>query len=177
MIAGGGRAGKRWLAFSVVGAFGIVVQVAFLAAFTSALSLHYLLATALAVEAAVVHNFIWHERWTWRDRSRQDPAGQWQRLLRFQIANGALSLGGNVILMHVFVAACGLNYTVSNLLSIGVCALLNFIASDHWVFRLVPVACSGPRNASADLVFHSGSQCRGALTKPAGTKLECRRWC
>ena len=29
----------------------------------------------IAVEAAVLHNFGWHERWTWRDRPRAGQHG------------------------------------------------------------------------------------------------------
>ncbi len=41
------------------------------AALTLLLGPHYLVATALAVEMAVLHNFFWHRRWTWADR--RDP--------------------------------------------------------------------------------------------------------
>ena len=52
----------RWLKFNAVGAAGIVLQLAVLLALKSGLHVSYLMATALAVEAAVVHNFFWHER-------------------------------------------------------------------------------------------------------------------
>ena len=60
----------RWLKFNLVGGFGIVVQLAALLGLKSGLHLGYLPATALAVEAAVIHNFFWHERYTWADRVR-----------------------------------------------------------------------------------------------------------
>ena len=71
MRAGDGswrRTGLRWLKFNFVGLIGIGVQLLALALLKSGLHLNYLLATALAVETAVVHNFLWHERFTWRDR-------------------------------------------------------------------------------------------------------------
>ena len=58
----------RWLKFNAVGASGIVVQLVTLTVLKSALKMDYLFATALAVEAAVVHNYFWHERFTWADR-------------------------------------------------------------------------------------------------------------
>lgn len=58
----------RWLRFNFVGGTGICVQFVFLSVLKSVLHLDYLAATALAVEAAVVHNFLWHERYTWVDR-------------------------------------------------------------------------------------------------------------
>jgi putative flippase GtrA len=70
----------RWLKFNFVGGIGIVVQFLALFVLKSVLHFDYLIATALAVEMAVVHNFVWHERFTWRDRVRprvlpQDASG------------------------------------------------------------------------------------------------------
>ncbi|MFZ0964641.1 MAG: GtrA family protein [Terriglobia bacterium] len=126
---------RRWIAFNLVGGLGILVQLAILAALTAGVGLHYLLATGLAVEAAVLHNFVWHERWTWRDRANHDKPGRWQRLGRFQITNGALSVGGNLVLMQVLVGAWAMNYTLANVVSITLCSVLNFLASDRLVFR------------------------------------------
>ena len=55
-----GGALRRWLKFNAVGAIGIVVQLAALAVLKGLLRLPYLTATALAVETAVLHNFVWH---------------------------------------------------------------------------------------------------------------------
>ena len=49
---------------------GFVVQVATMAAAGRVHGVHYLLATAVAVELAIVANFLWHERWTWQDGPR-----------------------------------------------------------------------------------------------------------
>ncbi|MGA2416791.1 MAG: GtrA family protein [Candidatus Sulfotelmatobacter sp.] len=57
----------RFLKFSLVGALGIAVQFGVLALLT-AIQINYLLATGLAVECAVLHNFLWHQRFTWSDR-------------------------------------------------------------------------------------------------------------
>jgi putative flippase GtrA len=125
---------RRWITFNLVGGLGIVIQLSTLAALTAGVGLNYLLSTGLAVEAAVLHNFIWHEGWTWRDRTAQDKSGRWKRLLRFQFANGAFSLGGNLVLMQLFVGTWDMNYTVASGASITLCSILNFLASDRLVF-------------------------------------------
>ncbi|HJQ70647.1 MAG TPA: GtrA family protein, partial [Blastocatellia bacterium] len=51
---------QRWAKFSAVGATGICVQTVALFLLLHVAGLHYLAATALAVEASVLHNFIWH---------------------------------------------------------------------------------------------------------------------
>jgi hypothetical protein len=58
----------RWLKFNAVGALGVGVQLAVLLTLKSGFHLAYLPATALAVEVTVLHNFLWHERYTWADR-------------------------------------------------------------------------------------------------------------
>jgi putative flippase GtrA len=60
----------RWCKFNLVGGVGIAVQFAALFILKSVLDFNYLAATALAVEAAVLHNFVWHEHFTWDDRTK-----------------------------------------------------------------------------------------------------------
>lgn len=67
----------RWCKFNLVGAIGILVQFGVLFLLKSVLHFNYLAATALAVEVAVVHNFFWHERFTWGDRSRSEWGPLW----------------------------------------------------------------------------------------------------
>jgi putative flippase GtrA len=136
----------RWLKFNAVGAIGIVVQLAALALFVSLLEMNYLLGTALAVEIAVLHNFVWHERYTWRDRTRYSAGGTLGRLLRFNLTTGALSIGGNVLIMRLLVGRLRMNYVVANLLTIAVCSLANFAAS-HWlVFKVRQAESPAPPN-------------------------------
>jgi putative flippase GtrA len=121
----------RWAKFSAVGATGILVQAIALAVFLRLIGLHYLVATALAVEASVLHNFVWHRRWTWRDREQPRPLVM---LVRFNLTSGALSLAGNLLLMLVFVGGMKLNATIANLLTIAICSLINFTLADRFVF-------------------------------------------
>lgn len=128
----------RYLKFSLVGGIGIGVQLAALAALT-ALKVNYLLATGLAVESAVVHNFFWHQKLTWSDRAlrarratRRSKAIE--RLLRFQLSNGGISLTGNLLLMPVLVDSARIPGLLANLVSIAICSCANFMASDLWVF-------------------------------------------
>lgn len=121
----------RWWKFNAVGAMGIVVQLVALTLLATGLHLHYLVASALAVEAAVIHNFFWHQRYTWADR---ESTSLGIRFAKFNLSNGAISILGNVLLMRLLVGATGMNYFVANLLSIAGCSLFNFAASDRLVF-------------------------------------------
>ena len=121
--------GWRWCKFSLVGAMGIVVQLVTLALLTAA-GVHYLLATALAVEAAVLHNFAWHQNFTWSDRG----GGILGRLARFHLTNGVISLLGNLALMRLLTGGLGMQPVPANLLSIAACFVANFFAADRVVF-------------------------------------------
>ena len=124
----------HWLKFNVVGAVGIGVQLAVLAALNRALT-NYLIATAIAVELTVLHNFLWHERFTWADRASLSWRQSLLRLVKFNLSNGAVSVLGNIILMRCFVAGLGLPVLVANLLAVAVCGLVNFLLGDRFVFR------------------------------------------
>ena len=125
---------RHWLKFNAVGLVGIGVQLVVLTLLKTGFGLNYLLATFLAVEATIVHNFIWHERWTWIDRTK-DAGGILWRLIRFNLANGMISLAGNLGLMWVLVSRFRLNYILANLLAIGLCSIVNFVVSDRLVFH------------------------------------------
>jgi len=117
--------------FGLVGAGGVVVQTLVLGSLLRAFEMHYLVATALAVEASVLFNFVWHRKWTWADRPRGPAATV---LLRFNLSNGAVSLVMNLWLMHVFVTGVGLRPLPANLLTIAICSIVNFAIADRFVF-------------------------------------------
>jgi len=91
----------------------------------------------------VLHNFIWHERWTWRDRGVE---GRWRRLLRFHIANGFVSVASNVVLTALLMRAAGAPLLVANTGAVMIVALLNFALAERWVFA--PATGRAPEPAS-----------------------------
>lgn len=125
---------KRWWAFNFIGFLGIAVQLTSLYVLSGWIGLHYMLATVLAVESAVLHNFIWHECWTWADRTRGNRKGLLERLARFNLTTGLVSITSNLVLMGVFVDGLGLHYILANLLSITLCSVVNFLVTDRFVF-------------------------------------------
>ena len=125
---------RRWLIFNAVGGMGVGVQLLSLGVLADVLGLDYRLATALAVQAAVLHNFVWHEHWTWSDRCA-DRRGRWARLGSFTLVNGTLSIAGNVLFTSLYVTTLELHHVPANLLAIATCSIANFFASHHVVFR------------------------------------------
>jgi putative flippase GtrA len=125
---------RVWMKFNTVGLLGMGFQLLTLGFLKGGLGLNYLAATLIAVESAVLHNFIWHERWTWLERTKRNASGVLGRLFRFHMANGLISVAGNLSLMWLLVSRLHLHYLIANITAIGVCAILNFLASDRLVF-------------------------------------------
>jgi putative flippase GtrA len=116
----------RWLKFSAVGAVGVLVQLGLLALLVR-LGVHYLAATALAVESAVLQNYYWHARWTWKGRD----GSVW----RFHLANGLISVVSNLVWMRVFTGGLGIPPVLANLMAITQTSVANFWFGERWVFQ------------------------------------------
>ena len=118
----------RWLKFNAVGVLGAGVQLSVLTLLDRT-GVHYLLATAAAVETAILHNYAWHRAWTWKDR----PGGA-SAFLRFHLANGLTSLASNLVLMSVFTGWMGIGVIPANMTAVALTSLLTFLLGDRWVF-------------------------------------------
>jgi putative flippase GtrA len=122
----------RWWKFNLVGAIGMGVQLGSLALLNRWMRGRYLYASALATELTLLHNFVWHMHYTWRDRvDRRSWLGP---LLRFHLANGLISIVGNLVLMKLLVQGAHLRVLPANLLAILGCSLANFFVGHKWAF-------------------------------------------
>jgi putative flippase GtrA len=126
----------RWLTFNGVGLLGMGLQLTILGILIRIARLHYLPATVLAVEAALLHNFAWHQRWTWRDRPAASLRATAGRLARFHLLNGSVSLGGGLACMWLLTGRAGLDPVVANVVSIAACSMANFFGSRALVFAV-----------------------------------------
>ena len=110
----------------------MVVQLSALAAISRLASGHYLYASAAAVELAVLHNFVWHLHFTWRDR--RDDSLLLSPLVRFHVSNGLVSMLGNLGLMRILVQGAHLPLLIANCIAILCCSIVNFGLGDNWAF-------------------------------------------
>ena len=134
-------AAARALAFVAVASGGFLIQMTIVAILTRALHAPALPATAIGVELAVLHNFLWHERWTWGDRvARAQP--RLRRLLTYQLATGLVSLAGNLLVVWTAVRAFGADPTAANAFAVAVMGLANYVVADRWVFARPAVAAA-----------------------------------
>ncbi|MGH9331680.1 MAG: GtrA family protein, partial [Vicinamibacterales bacterium] len=130
---------SRYLRFNAVGVAGFVVQLGVVYSLSYVASgfsrtWYPLAITAIAVEAAVLHNFFWHERWTWADRPSAGRA-RMARLGRFHLANGLVSIVGNLAVVAML---AGFNPIAANAIAVLACSIVTFAAGDRLVFSPGP---------------------------------------
>jgi putative flippase GtrA len=125
----------RLFRYSVVGSMGLALKFCILTGLVELAGTSYLPATACAVEAAVLHNFVWHLRWTWRDRSTNLSLPQaLQRLLKFHLGIGAVAMVVNLLVMRLLVDYLRIHYLLASVAATISAGLATFMISNFFVF-------------------------------------------
>jgi putative flippase GtrA len=125
----------RFGRFGLVGFMGALVQLTLIFLLTKCFGVFSTAATLVAVEIAVLHNFIWHELFTWSNRGPKSPRQLALRLWRFHAGNGFVSWAGNTALMYCLVERLQAPVLPAAVGAIVLCSLANFLIADRWVFR------------------------------------------
>lgn len=117
----------RFLKFGVVGFSGVFVDLGVFWILSNGFGLAAVTATILSAEVAVLNNFIWNDRWTFGDRSIQQPGlrPMVRRFLKFNV----LCLLGIVLqgtLVGLMSNVAGVPAIGAKLLAIGLVMLWNF---------------------------------------------------
>jgi putative flippase GtrA len=113
--------------FLIVGTGGIVVNNGALFVLHGLVGVALLPATVLAVEAATMHNYVWHELWTFK-RMRLSV----RRFAHFSLVT-LLAFLINVSVVQVL-AWVGVLYLLANLVGIGAGFAVNLAASSMWIW-------------------------------------------
>jgi glycosyltransferase involved in cell wall biosynthesis len=126
-----GSLGVRVASFGLVGASGLVVNSALLAALTELGGVHYLLSAVVATQGSTAWNFWLSDRlvFTGRDRRR----GWMQRFVLFAAVNNiALALRAPLLLL--LTSGFGVHYLVSNAITLVVLFAVRFALADTWIW-------------------------------------------
>ena len=127
----------RFLKFGLVGLSGVLVNEGLLWLLTENFGLYYLLSAAIAVETAIITNFILNDIWTFRDRRTPGNKSLLGRGLKFNL----VSLGGlgiNIAILWTFTEVVGISYLIANLIGIAGATLWNFTINTLWTWRAKP---------------------------------------
>lgn len=120
---------QHFVKFNIVGLSGVVVNEGLLILFVSG-GMYFLYASAIAIEASIVTNFLFNDYWTFRDRRHGHIL---VRALKF---NGLMLVGLviNLVLLYSGTEYLGINYTVSNLVGIAVAFLARYWMSIRYAW-------------------------------------------
>jgi putative flippase GtrA len=144
----------RWGKFNLVGMVGMAVQLGALALINRLAPGHYMLATAAAIEITLLHNFVWHLHYTWRDRfptlnafragHSGDRGALAGHLIRFHLSNGLVSMVGNLAMMPLLVEGIRIPVVAANAIAILCCSIVNFCLGHNWAFAPTLSAAGSP---------------------------------
>ena len=140
--------------FAAVGASGIVVNQLILWLWVAGGEGHYLLGAVVATQGSSTWNFFLTERWVF-------PGASGRRLRsRFALF---LGMNNSMLLLRIPVLALltsflGINYLVSNFLTLVVLFLLRFLVSDRLIWKpaAAPAVRPGPGRRSVPAVHRAG---------------------
>jgi putative flippase GtrA len=155
--------------FNVVGGLGVAVQLGTLAGLTSGAGVHYLTATVVSLTVTLVHNFIWHCRWTWPDRAGGPAVAI--AFARFVLANGVVPGAGNLATMAVLTGGLQVPPVAANVVAIALSGLLNYQLADRVVF--VRDGGHAARTSAPTMSRRWRTPC--SLRGPARVRLRARR--
>ncbi len=116
----------RLIKFSIVGVIGAGINTGFLWVLTDFAGLFYLFSSAIAIEIAIIMQFLMNDRWTFKER-KTTRAGQFiKRILKSNLwRSGGLAI--NIGILYLLTEYVGVYYLLSNILGIICAFLLNYI--------------------------------------------------
>lgn len=125
---------KRAVKFALVGSSGVLVNMGFFFIFNEIIRLAYQISSIIAIEIAIINNFIWNAYWTWKDRKTANVKEKRIRFLKYHLITGASSLMNYGILI-LLVEAAHMNKYIANLIGILIAMGFNFILNHKWTFK------------------------------------------
>ena len=119
----------RFIRFALVGASGVLVDMAFLFLLSDPRALGFGLTRSkvVAAELAIINNFLWNDAWTFRDLvgDQRGLRHKLRRLLKFNAVCG-IGLVLNVLLLNLQFNVFHINRYVANLVAIAVVTAWNY---------------------------------------------------
>jgi len=121
--------------YNAIGLMGLGLQLILLYFLTQFVHLNYFVATLFAVQCALIHNFLWHQRWTWKENAVRSKKESVMRFVRFNSSSGTLAIISNLGFTALLFQVVHLPIVVCNLMAIGICNVANFLFANTFVFQ------------------------------------------
>lgn len=101
---------------------------------TEMAGLYYLFSSLVAIEIALINNYVLNDLWTWHDRGKAGKREYFKRMLQYHVTASAAMLT-NISVLWILTEVAGIYYLGSNVIGILCGAALNFFVNDRWTFR------------------------------------------
>jgi dolichol-phosphate mannosyltransferase len=120
------REWKRVFKFGIVGISGIIVNLGILFVLVEFFTMNKDLASPIAIEIAILNNFIWNDLWTFGSPESRKVSSRWHRLAAFNL----VSVGGAAINYAIFlmlISWFAVYYLAAQLIGILIAFVWNFL--------------------------------------------------
>ncbi len=116
----------RLIKFSIVGVIGAGINTWFLWLFTDFAGLYYLHSSVIAIEIAIILQFLMNDRWTFREQKTTHVEQFMKRIIKSNIwRSGGLAI--NIGVLYFLTEHAGVYYLLSNIVGIICAFLLNYL--------------------------------------------------
>jgi dolichol-phosphate mannosyltransferase len=128
------REWKKIFKFGIVGLTGVVVNQGLLVFLKEVVGLALPIASIIAIQTAILNNFIWNDIWTFKETSQpQKISNRWHRLLAFEV----VSAGGaviNFVVLNLMVLFLATDYQIANIIGILLGFIWNFMVNRRFTW-------------------------------------------
>lgn len=124
----------RLFKFSLVGAAGAIVNTSLLYILTEFCRLYYLVSSIIALEIAIVFQFVANDFWTFREKRSSSLSVFFQRLLKSNLWR-LLGIAVNIFILYSLTEFLGLYYILSNIAGIFCAFALNYTLESRLTWR------------------------------------------
>jgi len=115
----------RLIKFSIVGVIGAGINTGFLWVLTDVAGLYYLLSSVIAIEIAILLQFLMNDRWTFKEQKTQQVEQFITRIVKSNMwRSGGLAV--NISVLYLLTEYMGVYYLLSNIAGIICAFLLNY---------------------------------------------------
>jgi len=116
----------RLIKFSIVGVIGAGINTGFLWVLTDVARLYYLFSSVVAIEIAILMQFLMNDRWTFKETKTQHVEQFIKRVFKSNVwRSGGLAV--NIGVLYLLTEYMGVYYLLSNIVGIICAFLLNYI--------------------------------------------------